>query len=188
MKRPKNWPHNATLGKGYDLLQGEGKRVWRDCLAASSALRLSEATASNVELIGHAEGRRHYHFAFARLGQATFREALVGAYGQCAVSREHSEPALDAAHIEPYSDGGPSTITNGLLLRADIHRLYDRHYVSVTPDYEFWVSDRLRDEFDNGVVYYEMAEAQRRVVLPNDKRLWPDRDRLAAHWEAARAG
>lgn len=153
----------------------------------ASALALSDSTSTNLKLVGEHEGRGHLHFAYARLGQTTFREALVGAYGQCAVSREHSEPALDAAHIESYAAGGPSTIQNGLLLRADIHRLYDRHYVSVTPDDEFWVSDRLHDEFDNGRVYYDLAEDRGRIALPGDKRLWPDRDRLARHFEAARA-
>ena len=43
---------------------------------------------------------------------------------------------------------------NGLLLRSDLHRLYDRGYVTVTPDYVFRVGDSLRDDFKNGRSYY----------------------------------
>lgn len=65
--------------------------------------------------------------------------------------------------------------------------MYDRQYVSVNPDYACWVSDRLRDEFDNGTVYYHLAASRPRIALPNDECFWPDRDRLAAHFEGARA-
>jgi len=69
-----------------------------------------------------------------RLGQGTFRIAVTSAYGACAVCGEHSLPALGAAHVRPYADGGTHALPNGLLLRADIHRLYDTGYVTVTPD------------------------------------------------------
>jgi len=61
-----------------------------------------------------------------RLGQGTFRIAVTSAYGACAVSGEHSLPALEAAHLRPYADGGERALSNGLLLRADIHRLVRR--------------------------------------------------------------
>lgn len=40
-----------------------------------------------------------------------------------------------------------------MLLRADIHRLYDKGYVTVTPQYTFQVSGRLFHDFDNGREY-----------------------------------
>jgi putative restriction endonuclease len=58
-----------------------------------------------------------------RLGQGSFRFAVEQAYQQCAVTKEHSIPALEAAHIKPYSLGGFHEVNNGLLLRADIHKL-----------------------------------------------------------------
>jgi len=73
--------------------------------------------------------------------------AVTSAYGACAVSGEHSLPALEAAHVRPYADGGERALSNGLLLRADIHRLYDAGYVTVTPDYRFRVSHDLADDF-----------------------------------------
>ncbi len=92
-----------------------------------------------------------------RLGQGTFRIAVTGAYGACAVSGEHSLPALEAAHVRPYADGGAHALPNGLLLRADIHRLYDAGYVTVTPDYRFRVSRDLVDDFHNGREYERFA-------------------------------
>jgi putative restriction endonuclease len=56
-------------------------------------------------------------------GQGSFRFAVEQAYQQCAVTKEHSIPALESAHIKPYSLGGFHEVNNGLLLRADIHKL-----------------------------------------------------------------
>jgi len=43
---------------------------------------------------------------------------------------------------------------NGLLLRSDLHKLFDRGYVTVSPDLRFVVSRRIREEFENGRDYY----------------------------------
>jgi putative restriction endonuclease len=65
-------------------------------------------------------------------------------------------PALEAAHILPYGDGGEHEARNGLLLRRDIHSLFDAGYVTVTPDLHFEVSRKIKEEFDNGRHYYEL--------------------------------
>jgi putative restriction endonuclease len=70
-----------------------------------------------------------------RLGQGAFRVAVIEAYGRaCAVTGEHSLPALDAAHIRSYDQEGPHEVRNGILLRADLHRLFDKGYLTVTPN------------------------------------------------------
>lgn len=72
-----------------------------------------------------------------RRGQRSFRQALLTAYGaKCQVTQYTGEPALEAAHIYPYSEGGEYTNDprNGLLLRADIHVLFDIGLVKVTPE------------------------------------------------------
>jgi len=92
-----------------------------------------------------------------RLGQATFRIAVLDAYGRaCAVTEEHSLPALEAAHIRSYANDGPHEIRNGLLLRADLHRLYDTGYITVTPDLRLEVGRRLREDYKNGRSYYPL--------------------------------
>src|SRR6476469_4836774 len=75
---------------------------------------------------------------------------------RCAVTLERTLPALEAAHIRPYGDGGAHEARNGLLLRRDIHSLFDAGYVTVTPELRFEVSQRIREEFDNGKHYYAL--------------------------------
>lgn len=72
-----------------------------------------------------------------RRGQRSFRQALMMAYGRsCQVTEYTGEPALETAHIYPYSEGGEYTNDprNGLLLRADIHVLFDLGLVKVAPE------------------------------------------------------
>ena len=52
---------------------------------------------------------------------------------KCAVTGERTLPALEAAHIKPFAEGGSHNPQNGLLLRRDIHALFDGGYVTVTP-------------------------------------------------------
>ncbi|MCA9687151.1 MAG: HNH endonuclease, partial [Myxococcales bacterium] len=74
-----------------------------------------------------------------------------------AVTGEHSLPVLDTAHIRPYADGGSHDIDNGLPLRVDLHRLFDRGYVTFDEEQRLVVSRRLQEEFENGKTYYAMA-------------------------------
>jgi hypothetical protein len=67
-----------------------------------------------------------------RQGQGEFRMKLLEAYGRrCAVTGTHLEPLLEAAHIIPHAAGTDYRTSNGLLLRADIHTLYDLHHLSI---------------------------------------------------------
>ena len=63
-------------------------------------------------------------------------------------TRERTLPALEAAHIRPYAEGGDHDARNGLLLRRDIHSLFDAGYVTVTPDHHFEVTGRIRTYAD----------------------------------------
>jgi putative restriction endonuclease len=63
-------------------------------------------------------------------------------------------------------------VRNGLLLRADLHRLFDRGYLTVTPEHRLEVSGRLREDYQNGHTYYPMHG--RVVRLPAEVRDRPD--------------
>jgi hypothetical protein len=77
-------------------------------------------------------------FVRRRLGQGTFRVLVTDNYQRrCAVTGEKALPVLDAAHIRPVTEGGQHRLDNGLLLRSDVHRLFDTGYVTVTPDGRF---------------------------------------------------
>jgi putative restriction endonuclease len=95
------------------------------------------------------------------------------------VTQERTLPALEAAHIRPYGDGGAHEARNGLLLRRDIHSLFDAGYVTVTPNLHFEVSRRIREEFENGRHYYALHG--RTIDAPMDIGQRPDPDALTWH-------
>ncbi|GAA4759101.1 HNH endonuclease [Actinomycetospora chibensis] len=69
-----------------------------------------------------------------RQGSRAFRSALLAAYGsRCAVTGCDVEQILDAAHITPYRGSESNSIANGLLLRTDIHTLFDRLLLAIEP-------------------------------------------------------
>jgi hypothetical protein len=70
-----------------------------------------------------------------RRGQPEFRRKLLEAYkGRCVITGCSSEEALEAAHIEPYSKTKNNDPKNGILLRADIHTLFDCDLIGIDPD------------------------------------------------------
>jgi putative restriction endonuclease len=105
---------------------------------------------------------------------------------RCAVTGERTLPALDAAHIRPYAEGGVHEATNGVLLRRDIHSLFDAGYVTITPSLDFEVSSRIREEYENGRLYYALQG--QRIALPDDPRRHPDPRALAWHNESVFRG
>lgn len=90
-----------------------------------------------------------------REGPGSFRARLLDAYGrQCAITGEHTEPVLDAAHIQPYLGPRSNHVQNGLLLTKEFHTLFDRGYVTITPDYRVRISKSLKRDWHNGARYY----------------------------------
>jgi putative restriction endonuclease len=117
-----------------------------------------------------------------RLGQGAFRLLVTDLYGRrCAITRERTLPALEAAHIRPYAEGGDHVASNGILMRRDVHSLFDAGYVTVTPDHRFEVSRRIREEFENGRDYYAMHGL--RIILPERSDVRPDAAVLQWHNE-----
>ncbi len=152
---PKDWHENIVQGKSYDLSMGEGSRVWRECQARGIGLTVAADRARTPVAPGARYG--DYVLVKPRLGQGIFRASVIAAYGRaCAITSEHSLPAIEAAHIRPFGEGGEHEVSNGLLLRSDIHRLFDRGYVGVTPDHRFVVSKQLKRDFSNGRSYYPL--------------------------------
>ncbi len=147
---PESFSRNTVVGKGYSTETADGLRLWQ---AVSE--RLAATPAAPVPITGDRYGQPVP--MRQRLGQGAFRLAVTDGYGRrCAVSGEKTLPILDAAHIRAYGDGGDHDLANGLLLRTDIHRLFDLGYVTITESCRFAVSERLKADFDNGVHYYAM--------------------------------
>ena len=115
-----------------------------------------------------------------RLGQGGFRVLVTDTYERrCAVTQEKALPVLEAAHIRSVSEGGQHRIDNGLLLRSDIHRLLDSGYVTVTPGHRFLVSQKLKEDFDNGEPYYPFHGGE--LWLPKQSDARPSREFLQWH-------
>ena len=148
--QPADWQPNVVQGAGYDLSTGAGRVLWD---------ALQERLGQRQDRTFFAEATRRFGeptVVLPRLGQGTFRVAVTDAYDRrCAITGERTLPVLQAAHIHPYADGGPHRVPNGLLLRSDLHTLFDRGYVTVTPQHVIEVSGRIREEFDNGRDYYQ---------------------------------
>jgi putative restriction endonuclease len=172
---PSSWSPNIVSFKTYNTSDGDGLALWETVNE-----RLSRAPVSRM-----AEGGARFgepHLIHPRLGQGAFRVLVTDIYRRrCAVTQERTLPALEAAHIRPYGDGGAHEARNGLLLRRDIHSLFDAGYVTVTSDLVFEVSRRIREEFDNGKHYYALHG--HKIEPPSDVGQHPNPDALTWHNE-----
>lgn len=117
------------------------------------------------------EDRREFRrqYALYRVGQDRYRARLLSAYGSCAITRVDVAEALEAAHIRPYSGPQSNVVTNGLLLRRDLHRLFDTHLLTVTRDYTVRVSPQLE-----GSEYWALDRTRIHLPARLDQRPAPD--------------
>jgi putative restriction endonuclease len=168
---PEPWTMNIVSGRSYDLADADGRRLWEACAeGAASSLRPGAADPP-------APRYGEPVLVRPRLGQGAFRLAITEAYARrCVVTQEKTLPALEAAHIRPYARGGTHEISNGLLLRRDLHALFDLGYVTVTQEGRFEVSRRIREDYENGRHSYALARAQ--ITMPAPRHLAPDRANL----------
>ncbi len=167
---PESWAKNIVSFKTWSTDDAEGRGLW-DAVA-------ERMTAFPAETALPRFGTPQ--LVHPRLGQGASRVLVTDRYHRrCAVSDERTLPALDAAHIRPYAAGGAHLASNGLLLRRDIHSLFDTGYVTVTPELRFEVSPRIRTEFENGRHYYELHG--KFVRAPDDPRDRPSAELLRWH-------
>ena len=176
---PRDWRLNIVQGKGYELTTEVGRELWGHIQHALAGREKLSPLASVAEL-----GDRYGEpiVVRPRLGQKSFRIVVTDVYERrCAVTRERTLPALEAAHIRPYSEGGEHRIDNGLLLRRDLHALFDRGYVTVTPEMRLAVSRKIREDFENGRDYYRMQGWE--VWRPDGPGMKPSDELLRWHNE-----
>nr|WP_254450961.1 HNH endonuclease [Aeromicrobium stalagmiti] len=130
--------------------------------------RLKGAATAKVEVdVRSDERRRVLREVVARQGQGVFRQALLEAYdGKCAISGESCEAVLDAAHIDPYSGPKSNLVSNGLLLRTDLHTLFDLGLLRVDRNYRVRVDSAVV-----GTTYAKLDGKQ--IALPAMKSQMP---------------
>jgi len=108
----------------------------------------------------------------SRDGQQEFRANIIAAYGRCAVTGCRVVDVLEAAHIIPYVNAASNLVVNGLCLRADIHKLYDRNLIWIEADCLVQVNASL-----TGSAYATLQG--RKLLLPPQAKDHPDRHLLA---------
>lgn len=174
---PSSFAKNIVTGKTYNTNEGDGNRLWNEVL-----LRLKETSRRDLVAEPLASYGKEYLIK-GRLGQGAFRILVTSAYNRnCAISGEKALPVLQAAHIKPYNENGPNSVDNGILLRSDLHILFDRGYITVTPNYKIEVSGKIKEEFDNGKHYYSY-NGNKLSVLPQLSDERPNLDFINWHNE-----
>jgi putative restriction endonuclease len=179
---PLDWASNIVQGKTYDAESVEGKKLWSAVQQFLTVGQRIQDARADFPVDG---GRRFgaEYLARGRLGQGAFRVLVTDAYlRRCAVTGEKTLPVLEAAHIKPFALEGPNTVRNGILLRSDLHKLFDLGYITVTPALRLEVSTRLKAEWENGREYYAY-HGKELTCRPTDLGNLPSGDFLQWHNE-----
>ncbi|MEV0131172.1 HNH endonuclease [Dactylosporangium sp. NPDC050688] len=175
---PPDFASNIVQGKGYDLADSAYAGYFSDVIH-----RLTDPTVE-LDLSGpwHRTGPVYGdpRLQPQRLGQQAFKGVVLDAYRhRCAITGAKIRPVLQAAHILPLPNGGEHRLDNGLLLRSDVHIMFDRGYLSVDPKHRLLVSPRLREDFGNGEEFYSRHGQQ--ISVPDRAADRPNREFLEWH-------
>lgn len=107
-----------------------------------------------------------------RRGQGEFKGKILKAYNnKCCISGEACPELLEAAHIQPYSSINSNHVQNGILLRVDLHRLYDNGLIFIDKDYIVHISSRIKT-----AMYHMFNGVQ--IMLPKDMDCYPLKESL----------
>ncbi|MGQ9801438.1 MAG: HNH endonuclease [Candidatus Saccharicenans sp.] len=120
------WHRAIVRGKTYNLNSKEWQGLVDNLRIAWEAQQNNYLAQETARVLEEKERYGKETIIRPRLGQAAFRIMVTDKYKRaCAITTEHTLPALEAAHIKPFSLSGPHEIYNGILLRSDFHRLMD---------------------------------------------------------------
>jgi putative restriction endonuclease len=181
------WARNIVQGK-TEIDSARSARLLSEMQASDQLI--PDLDESPFEPLVDDERRVQPQDVAVREGQGAFRARLLDAYGRaCAITGEHTEPVLDAAHIQRYLGPRSNHVQNGLLLTKEFHTLFDLGYVTVTPDHIVRVSPSLGSDWHNGKRYYPY-DGKRLVAMPQAAALRPSASALEWHNEVVfrRAG
>ncbi len=188
LEPPPAFAPNIVQGKSYPLDEEPGFSYFEEALR-----RMLAPLPGSLDVAWHRPGPVYGDPRLTphRLGQHSFQAVVLDAYHRrCAITGERIRPVLQAAHIKPLPKGGEHRLDNGLLLRSDVHTLFDRGYLAVDPRFRLVVSPRLREEFQNGEEFY--ARAGESIALPDHRRDRPNAEFLEWHldevFQSSRAG
>ena len=177
---PPEFSPNIVQGKSYDM----GDPRYADYFHVLMQLVLGAELLLDFSQPWHKSGPvfGDPRLAPYRLGQQAFKAVVGDAYRwRCAITGAKIRPVLEAAHIRPVTPkyGGENRLDNGLLLRSDVHTMFDKGYLAVDDSYRLRVSPRLRIDFGNGEAFY--AKAGDVIALPDRRGDHPNPDFLRWH-------
>lgn len=183
---PADFAPNVVQGKGYDLATDPTvTRYFQDLLDRLLGQHIPIGVAAGL-IDDHTVWQRpgpvfgDPRLTPQRLGQQAFQAVVLDAYQRhCAITGTAIRPVLQAAHVRPLTAGGQHRLDNGILLRSDVHTLFDRGYLAVDTRHRLRVSPRLRTEFGNGEQFY--AKAGDTIALPDRRAERPHREVLEWH-------
>jgi putative restriction endonuclease len=177
---PEDWRANIVQGKTYDTETTAGRQLYDRVMRV-----LFEHNLYQSELAAERPENRYGpgYVVHPRIGQGTFKVMVTEAYHRrCAITGEKTLPVLEAAHIKPFAQNGPHLVSNGLLLRRDIHALFDRGYITVNEEYRIEVSKRIKEDYGNGREYYAY-HGKRLAEIPDRPEERPSKQFLLWHNE-----
>lgn len=155
---PNDWSKNIVQGKSYSTETAIGNDLWQKVDLLLHKYLLYDKPKEENQFIVEDDTPQYGKSILTkvRLGQGAFRVLVTDAYNRkCAITGEKTLPVLEAAHIKPYSEFGPHLISNALLLRSDMHKLFDTGYITITSELKVEVSKRIKEEYQNGKEYYK---------------------------------
>lgn len=167
-------PRTGTFLLRGPLRYGQRQEVWSDSDDARTSAALA---AEQLDQVRELDEPLAYSRSRRRVAQVQFRQELLRAYdGRCAITGYDADDALQGAHILSYRGRSSQLVRNGLLLRADIHLLFDRHMVGVEPE-------ALRVRLAPALLSTAYADLDGRLLLrPRRAVDMPDATRLSVHW------
>jgi hypothetical protein len=174
---------NKTFGHAiqmfYPLLMGCLPDAWESELVSAQVAmeKLEDKVEFDPSNVADARVRVFREIA-QRRGQSRFRQSLLKAYnGKCAISLTTVEAVLEAAHITPYLGEKTNHISNGLLLRADLHTLFDLNLIKIDPES---LRVKLSPNLENSK-YWEFND--QKITLPDKAVDRPSPLALAEHFK-----
>lgn len=165
------------------VMRLNGKRFMNIKVEIVDDGRLTEEIAEQLEEQGEFDPtgiedarKRILRAIVLRKGRKKFRESVLSAYERkCAITGCAVEDVLEAAHIYPYKGDDTDHPSNGLLLRADFHTLFDLHLVAIHEDsMKLLISSKLNDP-------HYMKYHGKKVRIPKVKSRQPSREALKQH-------
>ena len=173
---PRDFNKSIVQGKSYDSSTPAGRALWEAVRLRLQAVTPGEEADSQADMFGEPV------LIHPRIGPGAWRVLVTEAYGRrCALTGFPVLAALDAAFVRPLAEGGLLRVDNGLLMRADLRRLFDAGYLTLTAEYRVRLSPALDDAARQAAGWQELDD--REIALPEAAHDRPRNEFLAWHRE-----